>query len=310
VTTSEPTPNDGSSSPLARVPLACPLCGARLSLEARTLRCPKRHAFDVAREGYLNFLVGEKKAALAGDSDDMLCARRTFLSRGHYGALDDTLADVVIRHLGGTPPLSKEPLVVVDVGAGEGHMITRVRAAVMDALAPDTHRDALAFVGTDIAKEGMRMAAKRDRDSVFLVADTMARLPFVDGSVRVLMNVLAVRHVAEFARVLAHGALLVVVIPCPHHLSELRATLPLLQIAPDKEDALVRALNDDFRGLERIKVEIPLALTHDDQRALFSMMPSSRHHDVDAVLPARPPEEAADVVTATAAFQILCFTRR
>jgi 23S rRNA (guanine745-N1)-methyltransferase len=315
VTTTDDKKASGSAEPLARLPLACPLCTAPLVVDGRALRCPARHTFDIAKEGYVSFLVGEKKGALVGDSEEMLRARRTFLARDHYKALDDTLADVIIRHLAGTPPAPDAPHVVVDVGAGEGHMITAVRTALTGALADDAQQNGLVCVGTDIAKEGMRMAAKRDRASAFLVADTLARLPFQDQSVRVLLNVLAVRHIPEFARVLAKGGLLVVVIPLSHHLEELRTTLPLLQIAPDKEETLTRALADDFRGLERIKLEIPLSLTDDDLRALFTMMPSSRHHDVEQVMAARAVHASAAqngnaAVTATAAFQIVSFTRR
>jgi 23S rRNA (guanine745-N1)-methyltransferase len=282
---------------------------APLVVDERALRCAARHTFDVAREGYVSFLVGEKRGALMGDSDDMLRARRAFLSRGHYRALDDTLTDVVIRRLAELPPAPDTPHVIVDVGAGEGHMVTAVHAGVKAALASEDLLRGLAFVGTDIAKAGVRMAAKRDAKTAFLVADTTARLPFRDASVRVLSNVLAVRNLTEFARVLAKGALLVVAIPCAHHLSELRTLLPLLQIAPDKEDALVRALAANFFGIERIKVEIPLTLSDDDLRALFAMMPSSRHHDVDEVLSPRT-RDVAVPVTAMAAFQVLCFSRR
>ena len=37
--------------------LRCPVCGGPLLLVGRSLRCPKAHSFDLAREGYANLLA-------------------------------------------------------------------------------------------------------------------------------------------------------------------------------------------------------------------------------------------------------------
>src|SRR5579859_299613 len=70
-----------------RVILTCPICRAPLSESGRTLRCPRGHAYDVTREGYVNLLARQRP----GDTREMLTARRRFLERGHYGALSDAL---------------------------------------------------------------------------------------------------------------------------------------------------------------------------------------------------------------------------
>jgi len=53
----------------------CPNCSLALVREGRVLRCETGHSFDLAREGYVNLLVG-KRPAITGDSAAMIAARR------------------------------------------------------------------------------------------------------------------------------------------------------------------------------------------------------------------------------------------
>ena len=36
--------------------LSCPLCHSALKLQEGSLVCPKRHCFDIAKQGYVNLL--------------------------------------------------------------------------------------------------------------------------------------------------------------------------------------------------------------------------------------------------------------
>ena len=65
--------------------LACPVCAEALTMRATDAVCPKGHAFDRARSGYLNLLLSNKKrSAEPGDSPAMLHSRRAFLQGGFY----------------------------------------------------------------------------------------------------------------------------------------------------------------------------------------------------------------------------------
>ena len=73
--------------------LACPLDGEPLYLEGNTWRCAARHAFDVARQGYVNLLpVQHKNSRDPGDNQAMVEARRDFLDAGHYAPVARRLA--------------------------------------------------------------------------------------------------------------------------------------------------------------------------------------------------------------------------
>src|SRR5512142_1839062 len=89
--------------------LECPLCRDRLAPEGRTLRCPAGHAFDVARSGYVSFLVGRRVAI--GDTPAMIEARARVLDAGHFDPLSDALAAVAAAAGGGEG-------LAVEIGAG------------------------------------------------------------------------------------------------------------------------------------------------------------------------------------------------
>ncbi len=42
---------------------ACPHCGQALGLDLNSLRCPNRHTFDIAKQGYVNLAPQVKQSA-------------------------------------------------------------------------------------------------------------------------------------------------------------------------------------------------------------------------------------------------------
>ncbi|MFB9840727.1 putative RNA methyltransferase, partial [Actinoallomurus acaciae] len=77
--------------------LRCPVCGADLTLGGRSLRCPARHAFDVARQGYAGLLTGNVRTGTA-DTAAMVAARAEFLDGGHYAPLAGLVAERAAEH--------------------------------------------------------------------------------------------------------------------------------------------------------------------------------------------------------------------
>ncbi|WP_353902529.1 putative RNA methyltransferase [Micromonospora harpali] len=85
--------------------LRCPVCAEPLTEAAtgtaRALRCPRRHSFDVARQGYVDLLAG--RAPHAGDTAEMVAARADFLAAGHYDPVSAALAAAALAALGAAP---------------------------------------------------------------------------------------------------------------------------------------------------------------------------------------------------------------
>lgn len=176
--------------------------------DGRSWRCATGHAYDVAREGYVNLLIThQRRQRDPGDSADMLRHRRAFLDAGHYDVLRDAVATAADLRPG---------LAVLDAGCGEGYY-TRTWPA---------DHEGLVLAGVDIAKPAVRMAAKRAtapaaRYAVASVYD----LPVGDATVDLAVSIFAPLHSPEFERVVRPDGRILTVTPGPDHLAGLKAKL-------------------------------------------------------------------------------------
>ena len=189
----------------------CPLCSEPLHLESRSWRCANGHSFDQAKEGYVNLLpVQQKRSREPGDSADMLNARRRFLEAGHYRPLAQAIC-AQLRSL----VADNNSSAVLDLGCGEGYYSRAMAASGW----PEN-----SLYGIDIAKAGVRLAAKKQPQAHFAVASSF-HLPVADASVDAVLRVFAPGPVEELVRVLKPGGVLLDVSPGPDHLWSLKSRL-------------------------------------------------------------------------------------
>ncbi|HEY8469504.1 MAG TPA: hypothetical protein VIL18_07670 [Longimicrobiales bacterium] len=276
--------------------LTCPVCGEPLAGEGRTLRCPSGHAFDFAREGHLDLLpAGHGRSTLAGDTAEMLRARRRFLERGHFAPLSRALeacrAALQQEAAAANAGRCARGLVVLEVGCGDGHFIGGLaapatgpgaarRAGAADPQAEREEPDC--FFGLDISRDALRLAARRHPAVLFFRNDVHHRICLCDGCVDLLLDIFAPRNPQEFRRVLRPSGLVVVVIPGEAHLGELRAALPLIGMEPEKLERTIARLAGAFELEARDALEWRLELDGEDVVDLVRMTPSARHLGEDA----------------------------
>jgi 23S rRNA (guanine745-N1)-methyltransferase len=242
--------------------LICPVCHTQLQQMGNILKCAHSHTFDIAREGYVNLL---RKKQL-GDTREMLQARRSFLEAGFYQPLSDTLNGLLSSYLSETPLVAT----ILDAGCGEGYYLGRLQQSL-----PQTAQHC--FLGLDISKDAIRMAAKRYQEAAFVVANIKERLVVADQSIHVLLNIFAPRNPGEFARVMVPDGRLIVIIPGPHHLAQLRSALPLLQIEENKQQHVVEQFEEHFALLETVPKSYELDLQEEEIQQLVMMTPNYWH---------------------------------
>src|SRR5439155_12751765 len=100
-----------------RVRLLCTVrgCEGELRREEAMLVCPRRHAFNLARSGYVNLLqVQDRRSRSPGDSKEAVLARRRLLDAGFGRPLLEPLLELAGKL---APPGGSAAL---DVGCGEG----------------------------------------------------------------------------------------------------------------------------------------------------------------------------------------------
>ena len=69
--------------------LICPLCGETLENTEKSFRCPNRHSFDIARQGYVHLLpVQSKHSGGGGGAREQVISRRRFLEGWRGPSLD------------------------------------------------------------------------------------------------------------------------------------------------------------------------------------------------------------------------------
>lgn len=186
--------------------LICPLCRQPLQQVERSWRCESRHQFDQAKEGYINLLpVQHKGSREPGDSADMMQARREFLQAGYYQPLRDSVVTLLQQSVPTATAL-------LDIGCGEGYYTAALS------------QPGVSVYGLDIAKNAIRLAAKRYPAIQFCVASSQ-RLPFSDASLDAVVRIYAPCNEAELARVIRPGGILLTVTPGAHHLQQLKALI-------------------------------------------------------------------------------------
>ena len=262
-----------TTPPYIRI-LTCPVCSTHFTQVGNTLKCEQGHSFDIAKEGYVNLLT-KKLPDSMGDTKEMLQARRAFLEQGHYQPLVDAISALVYDYLksesdevGGLPKLN-----ILDAGCGEGYYLGRLQHSLKERL-PDVQCE---YIGLDIAKEAMRMAAKRYKEPHFVVANLKERLVFASDTLHILLNIFAPRNVEEFARVLMRGGIALVVIPAPQHLQQLREKLGLLSIEEHKQEHVIEQFAPYFKFVEAKNVSETIHLSKQEIRQAVMMTPNYWH---------------------------------
>ncbi|HEY6508100.1 MAG TPA: methyltransferase domain-containing protein [Vicinamibacterales bacterium] len=190
--------------------LACSVkgCHRPLTRVARAYACDGGHSFDVARSGYVNLLQPQdRRSPTAGDPVDALDARVRLVAAGVGRAVLDAAVTLAL-----SPPAAT--LAVVDLGCGAG-----------DAIGALTASPHVTGVGIDLSVAAVTLAARRFPSATWVVANADRRVPIRDACMDVVLSIHGRRNAAECARVVRPGGRLVVAVPGPEDLQQLRAVV-------------------------------------------------------------------------------------
>jgi 23S rRNA (guanine745-N1)-methyltransferase len=188
----------------------CPLCQKELLLSGATFRCENNHCFDKAKQGYVNLLpVQYKHSKAPGDNKAMVEARRAFLDKGFYQPLVNSMKALQQKY-----NIADSNL--LDAGCGEGFYTHQHKV--------DKENQSNTVYGVDIAKEAIKIAAKRYKYCHFSVG-TLSKLSFRDNFFSWITSVYAPILEKEFTRVLKDDGYLLTVTPAEKHLFELKSLI-------------------------------------------------------------------------------------
>ncbi len=270
--------------------LTCPHCGSPLGIDypSRAADCANGHHFDLAKQGYLNLMVGAA-TKLQSDTAAMIAHRDAFLGRGHYGPVLEQAVQFIRTHLAagsegsdaseradvGPEAPEGTALEIVDLGAGTGYYLDGIAAR----LAPSY---TVSGTGLDLSVPALKRFRARRPGDIALVWDLWRPLPLKDRAFDVALSVFAPRNLAETARILHEDGLVIIAVPGENHLRELRDHGLALDVAHDK----VAKLRTDvdaagFNVLVEESISDVMTLDRDAIIDLIQMGPMAFHHTLE-----------------------------
>ncbi|MEV6767117.1 putative RNA methyltransferase [Nocardia sp. NPDC051030] len=295
--------------------LACPECAEHLTPSDRSLRCPRGHTFDIAKQGYVSLLTGAS-TKMTGDTPAMLEARVVFQSAGHFTPIAEALAravaEALTRAATEAPTRAAAAVPVLPAPAKHANGIThpgstaaaassaRLSATLLSHPVPTPTPTGPAMleigagtgyytaavldavpnargIALDVSKPAAKRSARAHPRAGAVLADAWRGLPVRDGVLSAVLSVFAPRNADEVARVLAADGRFLVVTPTARHLAELIRPLGMVSVDAAKADRLAETLGEHFTLADRTEVEYPMSLTHTDIANVAAMGPSAHH---------------------------------
>jgi 23S rRNA (guanine745-N1)-methyltransferase len=245
--------------------LLCPVRDCHMALaraqtqEEQRVFCPRGHSFDVARSGYINLLQPQdRRSKRPGDAAAAVAARRRLHDRGVTGPLLHGIAEMMA---------ARPSDIVLDAGCGDGFYL--------GTLASETGFEAH---GVDISIPAVDAAARRypprNGRCEWIVANADRFLPYADRSFSIVLSITARMNAGEFRRVLRDDGRMLVALPAPDDLIELRSYTG--QPGRDRVARTVEAFAHGFtlidRGRATTTADLDAAAVHDVLVSIYRPM--------------------------------------
>jgi 23S rRNA (guanine745-N1)-methyltransferase len=233
--------------------LVCPVRGCRMALlrEGRRLACERGHSFDVARSGYINLLQPQdRRSSQPGDTVAAVAGRR----RLHDLGVTAPLLEAIAGSLAASPAD-----VVMDAGCGDGFYLGSLARQI-----------GFSAHGVDISVPAIEAAARRYSECEWIVANADRFVPYADGTFSSVLSITARMNASEFRRVLREDGRLLVALPSPDDLIELRGA------GRDRTARTIETFARDFALVDQRRAtttaELDAAAVHDVLHSIYRPM--------------------------------------
>lgn len=266
--------------------LSCPKCHQKLTLHGNSYLCKSNHCYDISKSKYVNLLLNPDKATNnPGDSKESLLARKSFLTKGYYNNIANTVIEMINKYQN----KDKDTIHILDVGCGEGFYTNKVKESL--------HTDAC-YYGLDISKEAIHMATKYTKEIHWIVGNSK-NLPVEDQSMDFILALFTVVNHEELKRALHKDGYIIHVTANPRHLIEIKELIyDEVKIKSDKHIRLPFSVVNSFDFIEQIAIN-----NHTDALNLLKMTPHYYHIKKDK----RSVIETIDNITVTVDIKITIY---
>lgn len=223
----------------------CPICHSDSNFkEPNSLICENNHCFDIAKQGYINFL---SKPPSSKYSKELFEHRRIVFNEGFYLPLLNEIKSLIDKYN------NEDECKILDLGCGEGYYISKLKE--------DPKLD---IYGIDNVKDAILLGAKDNKSIKWIVGD-LANIPIKSKSLDILLNIFTPSNYKEFLRVLKEAGIIIKIVPGKNYLKELR------------EAAETQLKNQDYSNelvVEYFKENLDLI----ESKSLSYSLPVSKEH--------------------------------
>ena len=118
----------------------------------------------------------------------------------------------------------------------------------------------ITFLGTDISKESIGIAARNNSSIIWFVGD-LTKLPLKDHSVDIVLNILSPANYQEFHRILEKDGIIIKVVPGNNYLKEIREKIFTGEEGLDySNEKVVKHLEDNLEliAYENLNYSFPI----------------------------------------------------
>lgn len=184
--------------------MICPKCKETLTKVNNSYKCVNNHSYDISKYGYVNLLLSKTNC---GDPLESIKARNNFLSKDYYKPLANKIQELIVYYNN-----SSEIKNILDCGCGTGYYSSSIQKV---------YPNRFNITGTDISKDAIMYASKKDKLSSYIVASS-ASLPLEANTFDFAYIVFAPLFEEELSRVLKPNGIFIRVSPNVKHLYELK----------------------------------------------------------------------------------------
>ena len=191
----------------------CPICDKPLHQHqaSQGYYCDNKHHFDRSEQGYWVFAKPQKQKPV-GDSRQLMRSKRFLLGSGIFSPVIEAVADTIAKRFANVSAIS-----LLDFDAGDGYFL-RALAPQLSAIAPSM---AVQPYGVIDAENAIFAAAKAQTPGWLCLGSTK-KLPFADDNFDLVTVFDKPLKGKEWLRVVKPDGLVLLVIPGPRHLWQLK----------------------------------------------------------------------------------------
>lgn len=189
----------------------CPTCGLALKQHkaSQGFYCANKHHFDRSEQGYWVFTKPQRQKP-TGDSREQVRAKRFLLESGIFSPLIDKLAELITGSI-------KPDACLLDYECAEGFYLRALASKLAEVENPRN----VQYVGVADAENAIFAAAKAQTPGILCLSSSK-KLPFADNCVDFITVIDRPLKGKESVRVLKDDGTMLLVMPGPRHLWQLR----------------------------------------------------------------------------------------